>query len=99
MVTKYHGAIMIRQPRFSKEEHARRGNEVYARDIAPQVENTQKGRIVAIDIESGAWELGDDTLVASQKLRARVSDPQVWFVRVGYPAVHRIGRGPRALHT
>ena len=90
---------MIRKPRFSKDEHARRGNEIYTRDIAPQIENTQKGRIVALDIETGAWELGDDALDASQKLRVRVPDPQVWFVRVGYPAVHRIGRGPRALPT
>ena len=84
-----------RQPRYSSEEFARRGQEIYERDLRPQLEQGNKGRIVAIDIESGAYEVGDDTISASDKLFARIPDAQIWFVRVGYPAVHRIGGRPR----
>jgi hypothetical protein len=83
--------MTILQPRYSKEEYARRGTEIYERDILPVVGAENRGRIVAIDIESGAYELADDTLNASDQLFARVPDAQIWFVRIGYPAVHRIG--------
>jgi hypothetical protein len=83
------------QPRYSAEEFARRGEEIYARDIRPKVEAEDKGKVVAIDIETGAYELGEDTVVVSDRLLARHPDAQIWFVRVGYPALHRIGGRPR----
>ncbi|MDQ3250651.1 MAG: hypothetical protein M3Q45_15775, partial [Chloroflexota bacterium] len=52
------------------------------------------GKFVAIDIETGAWELDADALAACDRLIARYPDSQTWLVRVGYPYLHRIG-GPR----
>ena len=43
----------VRQPRYSKEEFARRGQALYERRVRPQVEEGNIGRIVAIDIETG----------------------------------------------
>ena len=40
-----------RQPRYSKEEHAQRGAEIYERQVRQQVEAANPGKIVAIDIE------------------------------------------------
>ena len=80
----------LRQPRYSKEEYARRGNEFYER-LRPQVETGSKGKIVAIDIETGAFEVAEDTLAASNRLLARYPDAEIWFVRVGHRAVHRFG--------
>lgn len=87
--------MTVRQPHYSKEEHAQRGNEIYERQVRPQVEKGNKGKIVAIDIETGAFELAEDALTASYRLLARHPNAQTWFVRVGYPAVHRFG--PRRL--
>ena len=86
--------MMPRQPRYSKEEFAQRGNEIYNLKIRSQIEANHKGKFVAIDIETGAWELDADALVACDRLIARKPDSQTWLVRVGYPTVHRIG-GPR----
>jgi hypothetical protein len=83
--------MTVRKPRYTKEEFARRGDEIYQRDIRPHVEAQNKGKIVAIDIETGAYEIADDTVTASERLFQRVPDAQIWFVRVGHPAVHRIG--------
>jgi hypothetical protein len=83
------------QPRYSREEFARRGQEIYARDIQPKVEAGNKGRVVAIDIETGAYELGDDVISTSDRLLARHPNAQIWFIRIGYPALHRIGGRPR----
>jgi len=86
--------MMPRQPRYSKEEFAQRGNAIYNLKIRPQIEANHKGKFVAIDIETGAWELDVDALVACDRLIARKPDSQTWLVRVGYPTIHRIG-GPR----
>lgn len=83
--------MTVRQPRYSMEEFAQRGQTLYERDIRPLVETGNKGKIVAIDIETGEYELAEDTLTASDRLYARVPDAQIWCIRIGYRAVHRIG--------
>lgn len=79
------------QPRYSKEEHARRGTAMYDQRVRPQVEAGNRGKVVALDVDTGDFELAEDTLVASQRLMARRPDAQIWCVRIGYPAVHRFG--------
>lgn len=83
------------QPRYSKEEFARRGTEIYERQVRPQVEEGNQGKIVAIDIETGAFEVAKDLLTASDRLLARCPNAQTWFVRIGHRSVHRFG--PRSV--
>jgi hypothetical protein len=78
-------------PKYDKEEFAQRGRAIYEREVLPTVDSTSNGKVVAIDIESGAFALDVDTLAAAQTLRERVPDAQIWCARVGYPAVDRIG--------
>lgn len=84
----------VRQPKYTKEEFARRGDAIYARDIRPQVEPAHIGEFVALDIETGAWEIASDAQVACDRLVARIPDSQTWLVRVGYPYVHRLSGVP-----
>lgn len=79
------------QSRYSQEEFARRGTELYERQIRQLVEADHSGEVVAIDIETGAFAVGEDTLLASRRLRAHHPHAQTWFVRVGYRGVHRFG--------
>jgi hypothetical protein len=83
--------VTVRQPRYSKEEFARRGHEIYDSQVRSQVEADNYGRIVAIDIETGAFEVAKDSLTASDILLAKHPDAQIWFVRIGHRAVHRVG--------
>ena len=89
---------MTVQPTFSKDEHARRGTELYEHGIRQQVEAEHFGEIVAIDIETGDFEIAPKTLAAARRLRERKPTAQIWAVRVGHRAVHRYGfaRGPEA---
>jgi hypothetical protein len=80
-----------RQPRYSKEEHARRGMDLYERQVRPQVEAGNRGKVVGIDVDTGDFELAEDTLTAADRLLARRPDAQIWFVRIGHPGVHRFG--------
>ena len=43
-------------PRYTKEEFARRGDEIYHRDIQPCVTQDDIGKFVVIDIETGDYE-------------------------------------------
>lgn len=85
--------MSIKQPRYSADETARRGDEIYERQIRAQVEADNRGRVVAIDIESGAYVVDDNALVASERLLAEHPEAEIWCVRIGHRALHRIGRG------
>lgn len=84
--------MTVRQPRYSKEEFARLGDEIYERDIRP-LESENLGKIVAIDIETGAWEMDANEITASARLEERYPDAQIWIVRVGCRYVRRFGAG------
>src|SRR5688500_4438850 len=86
------GAMAGPHPKYSKDEHTRRGVAVYEQQVRPQVEAANHGRVVALDIDTGAFEVADDTLTASQRLLARCPDAQIWCVRIGYSAVHHFGQ-------
>jgi hypothetical protein len=83
--------MAIRQPRYSKEEFTRRGNTLYESKIRLQVEQTHPSKIVAIDIETGEFEIGEDSLSAADRLFQRLPDAQPWCVRIGTGPVHRLG--------
>lgn len=79
------------QRRYSKEEFARRGDALYEKKVRPHLQAGDEGKFAAIDIESGEFAVDVDELKAGNKLRRRVPDAQIWVVRVGYRAAHRIG--------
>ena len=79
-------------PRYSKEEFAHRGQALYERCVRAQVERVNRGRIVAVDIETGEFEVGDDAVAASGRLLARCPEAQPWCVRIGRRAMHRFGQ-------
>lgn len=83
--------MTVRQSRYSKEEAARLGNDIYERQIRPLVEEGNKGKIVAIDIETGDYSLGENVLSAAQPLFDRNNDAQLWGMRIGHRAIHHIG--------
>ncbi|NBD18208.1 MAG: hypothetical protein GVY04_19350 [Cyanobacteria bacterium] len=80
-----------RQPRYSKEEYARRGDEIYESQVRPQVEAGNYGKIVAIDLESGDFEVDKSEIAACDRLEARHPDAQIWMVRIGSRHVRRFG--------
>jgi hypothetical protein len=88
----------LRQPRYSKAEFASRGGAIYDRDVRLQLAASDEGKFVAIDIETGAWEMDADALPACDRLIARLPGSQTWLERVGYRYVHRLG-GPRRRPT
>jgi len=77
--------------RHTMEEFARLGDDAYDRVVRPTLRPEDEGRIVAIDIESGDFEIGDDEVTVADRLVERRPDAGVWLVRVGRRYVHRFG--------
>jgi hypothetical protein len=82
-------------PRYSMEEFERRGEEIFERDIQPRLGTRRAEEFVLIDIESGDYEVDADELTASDRLRERWPDAQVWMRRVGSRHAYRLGLSRR----
>ena len=85
------------QPRYSKDEFARRGQEIYDRDIRPKLGPADDGKFIAIDIENGTYEVDRDDFTATERLIKRNPDAQIWLVRAGQPAAYRVGGASRRI--
>ncbi|MBI4852425.1 MAG: hypothetical protein HY819_11570 [Acidobacteria bacterium] len=78
--------------KYSKEEAARIGEEIYEKKIRPQVEDKYKNKVVAIDLETGDYAVGDNAIESSNNLSSLHKVGDVWFVRVGHKSFHRIAK-------
>ncbi len=70
---------------------------MYEGKIRPHVESGNEGKFVAIDIETGAYEIDSDELAASDHLLTRVPDAQMWLKRIGSRYVRRFGPRPQTI--
>ena len=77
--------------RYSKEEFARRGDAIYEKDILPKLTAKDVGKFLAIDIDTGEYEIAADEMKVGDKLRARLPEAQIWMMRIGYTSTRRFG--------
>jgi CRISPR/Cas system CMR-associated protein Cmr1 (group 7 of RAMP superfamily) len=84
-------SMAVRQRRYSKEELAQRGQALYDSSIRQQVEAGNEGKIVAIDIETGDFEVDETIIAATDRLFERNPDAQPWGIRIGHRAVYHFG--------
>ena len=76
---------------YSPDEFSRRGQEIYDREVRPNLRPNDDDQFVAIDIESGSYEIDPDDFAATERLLAKRPDAQIWLARVGQRAAYRIG--------
>lgn len=79
---------------MTKEEVVDIGQKLYDQKIRDQVERGNAGRFIVIDIQTGEYQIDDSILSASDLARARNPDAVLYVVRIGSPAVYRIGHSP-----
>jgi hypothetical protein len=70
---------------------ARRGQELYESGIRQQVEVGNEGKIVAIDIETGDFEVAGTIIAATDPLFNRHPGAQPWTIRIGHDTVYHFG--------
>jgi len=74
-----------------REKIARRGDEIYERDVCPHLGPDDEGKFVLIDVESGDHEMDRDEISASDRLLARHPEARVWMRQVGSRYARRFG--------
>ena len=73
----------MKKRRLEREEIGRRGNEIYQSKLRAILEPQFTGKFVAIDVESGEYEVADEAGEASDLLWVRIPDAQILIERVG----------------
>jgi hypothetical protein len=89
--TEASGGTAMPYPGLTTEEVARRGQELYERNIRQKVEPEQIGRFLVVDIESGDYEVADDELSAWDRMLATRPDARLYGLRVGRDYAYRLG--------
>jgi hypothetical protein len=75
----------------SGEDVAQRG-KAYYKELRPQIEAADNiGKIIAIEINTGDYEIGDDLLATSLRLKAKYPNAEMWAERIGFNAVYAVG--------
>lgn len=66
-----------------------RGERVYQR-LRAKLESRYKGRIMAIEVDSGQYVIGKDELQVALRAVKKFPGKKFSFIRIGYPAVHKL---------
>jgi hypothetical protein len=83
---------MMPHPRYTGEEIGRRGEELYQQALRSKVETEENiGKIIAIDIETGDYAIGNEVIDANRQIFVRHPDAPTWTKRIGYNAVYALG--------
>ena len=77
--------------KLSLEEIARIAQEIYRTRIRPQVMPEHKGEFLALDIDTGDFEIDRDDLSAEDRLRARHPNLTGFIIRIGYQTAESLG--------
>ncbi len=71
-----------------KNKLTERGKTIY-KTLKPKLERKYKGKVIAIEVDSGNYVIGDDELDAAIKARKKFPHKIFTFIRIGYLAVHK----------
>jgi hypothetical protein len=80
------------EPRRSLDEIARLGREAFDRHVRPVLRPEDDGKFVAIDVDTGEYEIDADDYTAVTRMRGRKPTAETWLMRVGEKAAYKIRR-------
>jgi len=79
---------------FPEDEVVQRGRALYEQKIRAAVDTAEnKGKMLVINLETGAWEMDADDVAAAQRAKAHFGDALLFSMRIGHSAAYRIGGG------
>jgi len=81
------------QPRPPTDEIVRRGLETIERLVQPHLRPEDTHKYLAVDIDTGDYELDDDDHAAVKRLRARRPAGEFYLAWVGHPVTGYIRAG------
>jgi hypothetical protein len=75
---------------ISQAEFAQKGEEIYKSRILPEIsEEKLKGKLIAIDVETGKYFIDNTSLKAVTRAQKELPNKIFYVKRIGYRAVHK----------
>jgi hypothetical protein len=81
----------VRRTKRTLNELAGLGGDMFDRQVRPALRSEDDGKFVAIDVETGDYEIDEDDYAAVACLRSRNPAADVWLMRAGYPTTYKMG--------
>jgi hypothetical protein len=79
-------------PQRTPEEVARLASEVFDRQVQPLLRPEDDDKFVAIDVNTGEYDVDEDDYAAVMRLRNRLPLAEVWLGRIGHPTAYKMRR-------
>jgi hypothetical protein len=79
------------KPSRTLDELARLGADTFDRQVRPALRPEDDGKFVAVDVDTGEYEVDEDDYAAVARLRSRKPAAEIWLMRAGSPTTFRIG--------
>ena len=79
------------KPRRTLDELASLGRDIFDRQVQPRLRPEDHGKFVAVDVDTGDYEMDKDDYAAVMRLRSRKPAAEIWLMCAGYPTTYRIG--------
>lgn len=79
------------KPQRSLDELARLGEDIFDRQVRPVLRPEDDGKFVAVDVETGNYEIDEDDYSVIVRLQSRNPAAHIWLMRAGCPAAYRTG--------
>lgn len=76
---------------YTPEEVSACGEKIYQERIRAEVEVEHKGEFLVVDIETGAYEIDRDDLLATKRAIAKRPQAVLYGLRIGYPTAYQLG--------
>ncbi len=79
----------------SSHDIAARGQALFERKVLPGLDASAHGQFVALDVETGEYEIDRDELAALKRARGKRPGAPLYLLRVGHPTAYRVGKASR----
>ena len=76
---------------YTPEEVSACGEKIYQERIRAKVEAEHQGEFLVVDIETGAYEIDRDDLLATKRAIAKRPQAVLYGLRIGHPAAYQLG--------
>jgi hypothetical protein len=76
------------KPTPAERQHLRERAQAIYEMVRGDLEATCKGKIVAIEADSGEYFVGDTLLEAARQARTKYREKPCHFIRIGFPTVY-----------
>ncbi|MBY0230001.1 MAG: hypothetical protein K2W96_12025 [Gemmataceae bacterium] len=76
-----------------RSEEGRQSQEYFDRVVIPKLPPEDMNKYVAVDMDTGEYEVDEDDYQASMRLLARLPQARAYLFRAGWPATYCMGGG------